>query len=130
MNSERGFNLIELVLSLLLLALGSVVVATQFGQGARGLGVDESVQTAAQLAQRCAEHLIEIRRRNGYASATAAACPALPAAMTALGYTQSLSLVPLAGGPCPTGVGCTRARIQVLKQGVPQSELSLMLAEY
>ncbi len=130
MRRQAGFNLIELVLSLLLLALGSVVVATQFGQGSRGLGVDETVQTAAQLAQRCAEHLIETRRRNGYAGASAATCPALPAAMTSLGYTQSLNLAPIAGGPCPTGVDCLRARIQVLKQGAPQSELTLLLAEY
>ena len=130
MKRQPGFSLIELVLSLLLLALGSVVVATQFGQGARGLGADETVQAAAQLAQRCAEHLIETRRRAGYAGLAGAACPALPPEMAALGYSQALDLAPLVGAPCPTGVDCMRARIQVLQQGTPRSELSLLLAEY
>ena len=130
MSRPHGFSLLELVLSLLLLALGSVVIATQFAQGARGLASDETLQTAAQLAQRCAEHLLGIRRRAGYAAVASATCPPLPAPLGALGYAQSLTLATLATPPCPSGVACLQAEIRISRQGAPASTLHLLLAEY
>ena len=49
--SQRGFSLIELVMVIVVLAVGAAALLQQFTQVAVSLNINEETQTAAQLAQ-------------------------------------------------------------------------------
>ena len=111
----NGFTLIELVAVIVVLGIAAAIFATGFAQLPRSLGVDEEVQTAAQLAQACGEHIVAFRRDSdpsrGYDNIPTgtgiAICNglALPA-----GYTRSVDVSDAGGAaPCPAGAACKHA---------------------
>jgi len=64
---QQGFTLIELVAVIIIIAVAAVPLFGLFSQAGRSLLADETIQTATQLAQARAEHLMAIRRNRGYA---------------------------------------------------------------
>lgn len=114
MNGVRGFSLIELIMILVLLSLGSVVLVRLYGQSVGSLDENVAFQTGAQAVQQCAEHFLGTRRRAGYSAVASTDCTGL--GMPA-GYTRSLSFSTTTGGTgiCPgaASVECTTVLITV-----------------
>ncbi len=114
MNSVRGFSLIELIMILVLLSLGSVVLVRLYGQSVGSLDENIAFQTGAQAVQQCAEHFLGTRRRVGYSAVASTNCTGLT--MPA-GYTRALTLSTTTGGTgvCPGAVtvNCTTVLITV-----------------
>ncbi|WP_158675366.1 type II secretion system protein [Thiohalobacter thiocyanaticus] len=126
---QTGFSLIELVMVIVILALASLAIGSQFMQSARSWMLDEHIQTASQLAQERAEQLLSDRRLNDYA--------AVPAGTTTEtltgnfnGYTRNTQVSVYAGPACPV-LDCREVVITVTDaDGQVRAETSLMVADY
>ena len=123
---QRGFSLIELVVVIVLLGIAAVALLQQFSQAAGSLARNEQIQTAAQLGQACAEHLLAVRRGQDYPTAIGTDCSSLPGLA---GYTTSVAPQ---GSPaaCPVGAVCEELRVTVAHGAETRAQLSLMLVDY
>lgn len=126
--AQHGFTLIEMVMVIVVLAIGSVALMDQFVNASKSYLTDESLQTSAQLAQDCAEQIMATRRVQGYATAIASDCRALPAAYTAAGYaaTASFSAAPPA---CVTAL-CRQVDVVVTHNATERARVVFMLGSY
>ncbi|VAW81358.1 hypothetical protein MNBD_GAMMA13-935, partial [hydrothermal vent metagenome] len=68
MSTQQGFTLIEIILVITLLAIISVPLFGLFSQAGIAVLNNENIQTAIQLAQARAEHLVAVRRNQGYSA--------------------------------------------------------------
>ena len=125
---QRGVTLIEMVIVIVILAIAATAIMDQFVTSARSYETNESVQTAAQLAQECAEHILATRRLQGYATAIAATCPALPAAYTSSGYVRNASFG-AAPAACVTAP-CAQVDVVVTHSGSERARVVFMLGSY
>jgi len=125
---QRGVTLIEMVIVIVILAIAATALMDQFVNSAHSYQTNESVQTSAQLAQECAEHILATRRLQDYATAIASTCPALPAAYTTAGYARSASFG-AAPAACVT-VPCTQVDVAVTRGGTERARVVFMLGSY
>lgn len=125
---NAGFSLIELVLVITLLSISSVGLVALFGQLTNSLAINNHTQTAAQLAQACAEHLLAMRRRSGYAMGGIADCSALPA-LNGFGPPAVTLVDPYAGAGCPAGANCKLFTIDAVYDS-GATTLTLLITEY
>lgn len=123
---QRGVTLIEMVFVIVILAIAATAIMDQFVTGARSYQTNESIQTAAQLAQECAEHILATRRLQGYTTAIAADCTALPSMAS---YTTAVSSSALATAPCAT-TSCTLFDVVVTHDGIERAHVIFMLGSY
>jgi prepilin-type N-terminal cleavage/methylation domain-containing protein len=100
---QRGFTLVEMVMVIVILGIASVALMDQFVNTSKSYLMNEQLQTATQLAQECAEHILATRRVQGYA-AISSTCPTLPATYTTPGavYAVTASLADVT----PPNAGC------------------------
>lgn len=126
---QRGATLIEMVMVIVLLAIAATAIMDQFTTSARSYQINESIQTAAQLAQECAEHILAARRLQGYTTAITVNCPVLPAAYTAAGYvrTRTFGAAPAA---CFTPPECREVTVSVTQGGTTRASVVFMLGSY
>ncbi|HEY9199730.1 MAG TPA: prepilin-type N-terminal cleavage/methylation domain-containing protein [Gammaproteobacteria bacterium] len=125
---QRGVTLIELVLVIVIVAIAAVAIMDPFVTSANSYRTNESVQTAAQLAQECAEHILATRRLQDFTTANATDCPALPAAYTTAGYARTRSFG-AAPSPCFTSP-CTQVDVVVTHSGSERARVVFMLGSY
>lgn len=125
---QCGVTLIEMVIVIVILAIAATAIMDQFVNSARGYQTNESMQTAAQLAQECAEHVLAVRRLQSYTTAAAATCPTLPAAYTTAGYARAVSFG-AAPAACVTAP-CTRVDVAVTRNGTERARVIFMLGSY
>lgn len=125
---QRGATLVEMVMVIVILAGGTVAVMDQFVNSSRSYQTNEATQTAAQLAQQCAEHILATRRLQGHAAATATPtiCDALP---VFTGYTPTVSFAVAPTPPCVTAP-CTLVTVTVTQGGNPRASVVFMLGNY
>ena len=128
---SRGFTLIEVIATMVLLSIGAVGILGMYSTVGRNLGGNQDIQTAAQLAQECVEHIMAARRNNvtvDYAGVTGATfCSAALPVMA--GFTVTTTIVdPYAPAFCPGT--CKRVDISVAKGANVVATSSLMLVNY
>jgi type II secretory pathway pseudopilin PulG len=112
---QCGFSLIELVIIIVVVSVAAVGLLSLWTGIGRSAGQSEETQTATQLAQECAEHILAQKRVNptvGYDNITTTVCNGLPAFT---GYTRSVTLTPTTASPCPVATAgqCQLVRVQV-----------------
>lgn len=119
MKRARGFSLIEMIMIMVLLGLGSVVLVRMYGQSVGSFDKDAVIQTGAQAVQQCGEHILGKRRRstNAYNDLTSSNagtyCDNTTLPMPA-GYVRTLVLTdPYTTGACPPAAVCKRVQITV-----------------
>ena len=110
---QAGFSLIELVVVIVVLAVGAAALLQQFTQVAVSLNINEETQTSAQLAQEAAEQALMDRRNLGYASLVAGTVTENLAGNYA-GFTRVTTITdPSTSAACPAGAGCKDVQVQV-----------------
>lgn len=131
MSRQRGFSLIELVIVMLIISGGVLGLAGAFGNAAKSLTINESLQQAAQYGQECAEKALANRHDNGFAGMAAFACDANPA-----GYTRVAAVGAVYTGTavsaCPNSIQCRDIVITTTStsNGTLNSSITVMLASY
>lgn len=125
---QQGATLIETVLVLVIVAIAATAIMDQFVTSADSYRINEALQTSAQLAQECAEHVLATRRLQGYAAALAATCPALPPAYAAAGYARTAS--PGAAPAACAGASCAQVDVIVTHDATERARVVFMLGSY
>lgn len=127
---QQGFTLLELVLVIVVVALASVPILGQFSQAGQSLLLNETIQTAAQLAQERAETLLAVRRDQGYAAVPPGTGSEVLTGNYS-GYTRTVTVnEPPLGTGCAVGTSCKEVLISVAHSGKPRAALTLMLVNY
>ena len=128
---SRGFTLIEVIATMVLLSVGAVGIIGMYSNVGRNLSGNQDMQTAAQLVQECSEHVLAQRRNNvaiGYAGVTGVNfCSAALPVMAGFTVTTTV-LDPYAPAFCPGA--CKRVTISVAKGAVVVATSTIMLVNY
>lgn len=122
----RGFSLIEIVAIIVVLSIAAVGFTAAYGPLVRSAEATQGIDFAAQLAARCAEHVLGQRRINrlvGFAGVAGDMCGGLNAS----GYTVGTAVAALTGGACPAGRSCKAVTITATN-GTTTRTLNLLLA--
>jgi len=127
---QQGFTLIELVAVIIIIAVAAVPLFGLFSQAGRSLLADETIQTATQLAQAHAEHLMAIRRNHGYADPEVSANLTETLTGNYAGYTRVTTIAPYIGAACPVGAACKQVSVRVDEGGEARSEIVFVLVNY
>lgn len=135
MKSRRGFSLIELVIVIVVVAIGAAAIGSGFAYIARSHELSASMQTAAQIAQECAEHVMGRGRVPGsYASVGVASpstiCNSVPAVPAGFTRTVNVTALGAGGALCSAGWACKRVEILVVRGGRELVRLNFMLVNY
>jgi prepilin-type N-terminal cleavage/methylation domain-containing protein len=127
----RGFTLIEMVLVIVLIGVGTIGVLSMFGQVAKSLPASRDVQAAAEGAQACAEYILGAKRGGAVAvgDIDATICDVLPAVS---GFTRSVAVSDAsASAACPDNAAgtCVQAVVTVASTDVT-SRVTVMMVDY
>lgn len=130
----RGFNLIEFVVVVVVMSVGAVALLGLYSEGAKTFRVNEQVQTAAQMAQACSEHILALRRGpSGYTGIPTGANVTIcdtPVPLLA-GYSRAVTITEIAGGttPCPAGAGvlCKRVQVAINRGATQRAQVTFMV---
>lgn len=135
MRPAAGFTLIELVIVMVIIAVGLLGMTSLFSNSSTSLSTNETLQQATQYAQECAEKAIATRRNNGFAATASFSCGAAPTGFTrTAGITTYDSTAGCNGHtpcPCPSGGtnNCRDITIAVAS-GALSSSITVMLVNY
>jgi prepilin-type N-terminal cleavage/methylation domain-containing protein len=124
----RGFSLVEVILVIVVLAIGMVALVPLFGGLSSGWSQTGDVQTGTQLVQQCGEHILGTRRRQtgGYALIDSNICSGLT---TAGGFSApTVTTNPAYAGTGCFAVPCNLVTITVSK-GVSVLALTTLLLQ-
>ena len=132
-SAGRGFSLIELIVVIVVVSVAAAVLPAFFGGIAKSLGTNEDIQTAAQLAQECSEHILAMRRNPavGFAGIGNTICDALPPPLA--GFARAVDVTPLTDSPpCTVTVAgtCKKAVVTVTRGIAAPAAVTVMLVEY
>lgn len=92
------------------MSIGLVGLSRLFQLTREGPLYGAAVQNATQLAQECAELVLDTRRSTGYSAPTTSTCNslALPS-----GYTRTLQSASTTTNACPSSAACTYWKVAV-----------------
>lgn len=126
MRTRRGFTLIELVMVILVITIAAIGLGAALSRLGQATLLSEDVQTAAEAAQACAEHLLASRRNRGVV-AMDTSCAVVP------GFSGSVVVTtPWVDPACPdpTGTLCRRLRITATVPSGFSSTMDLLVVNY
>jgi prepilin-type N-terminal cleavage/methylation domain-containing protein len=132
----KGFSLIELIIVIVVVAIAAVAIGSAFAYISRSQRLNVDLQSATQIAQECAAHVMGRGRKPGsYAAVIPVASPSticngLPA--IAPGFTRVVNVTTMAAGGalCSAGWACKRVEIIVTRAGANIVTLNFMLVNY
>lgn len=136
--ADRGFTLVETVITMVVLAIASVAIISLQGNIFNGQSGGRKMEIGAQLMQGCAEQMLATRRAIGYgATALAPGSPAAAATASCSGLaigSYAAPVVTITAGNSATITGCPSAAASSCKLvSITQGGLtpvSLMLSSY
>jgi len=129
---RAGFSLIELVMVIVVVAIGVVAIGSAFAYVSRSLALNEELLRSWQIAQECAEHVLgQARAPGSYAAvplgSPSSACDAVPAVA---GYTRTVNVTTMAASAlCSAGWACKRVEIAVTR-GAVTATMNFMMVDY
>jgi len=117
-HKQRGVTLLEMVVVMVLVAVGAVALGGLFTTAVRALPGNEQLQSAGQLAQACAERVYAARHTPGFVFEALPASLAtnhcgVPAGAAAYELTLDEAPQPLPATVCPAGLTCRQLVAQV-----------------
>ncbi len=131
MKAQNGFTLIEMVLVIIIISIATVPLFGLFSQAASSLLTNEKTQTAVQLAQEHAEHLLGIRRNQDFNAAELSGSSTEALSGNFSGYNRSTVITPAPGSPgCPGGASCKEVTISVDEGASSYAEVTFLLVSY
>ena len=134
MKSRQGFSLIELIITIVVVAIAAVAIGSAFTYISRSQRLTVDLLAATQIAQECASHVMGRNRKPGsYAAVPLAApstlCDALPPIDPA--YTRLVNITAAAAGTlCTAGWTCKQVEVRVTGAGRDLVVLNFMLVNY
>jgi prepilin-type N-terminal cleavage/methylation domain-containing protein len=131
---QQGFTLIELITVIIIMAIASVPLFSLFSQTSVSMVANERIQTATQLAQERAEHLLAVRRNQGYAAADISIGQTELLTGNYSNYTRTTSIIdetiPYAGSDCPAVGACKQITVSIAEAGKTRAEIAFVLVNY
>jgi prepilin-type N-terminal cleavage/methylation domain-containing protein len=134
MKRRHGFSIIELIITIVVVAIAAVAFGSAFSYISRSQRLTVDLLTATQIAQECAAHVIGRNRKPGsYATVPLAApstfCDGLPAIDPA--FTRLVNITAVAAGTlCTAGWTCKQVEVRVTRAGRDLVVLNYMLVNY
>jgi prepilin-type N-terminal cleavage/methylation domain-containing protein len=133
--TQTGFTLIEMVLVIIIISVASVPLFSLFSQASTSLLNNETIQTAAQLAQERAEFVLSRKRELGLNGPVAElAVGTIPENLTGNFdiYNRSTEITSLAGGTgvCPSAAPCKQVVVSVDAGGPILAQITFLLVDY
>ena len=131
----KGFTLIELIIAIVVVAIAAVAIGSAFAYMSRSQVLSLDLQTASQLAQECAEHIVgRARKPNNYAlvapvGANSTICDALPAPGAGFTRTVNIQDAGVTGAICTAGWACKHVQVIAGRGGATVS-VNFMLVNY
>jgi len=90
---HRGVTLIELVVVIVVLTVGTALLGKGFYEPARSVADNENIQMTWRVAQACADHALGVRRISGTSGSYAlVTSPLVPACPTLNGITPTIAV--------------------------------------
>jgi prepilin-type N-terminal cleavage/methylation domain-containing protein len=132
----KGFSIIELIIVIVVVAIAAVAIGSAFAYISRSQRLNVELQTATQIAQECAAHVVGRGRKPGSYAAVApiaspsTICDGLPA--IAAGFTRVVNVTNMAAGGalCGAGWACKRVEVIVTRGAANLVTLNFMLVNY
>jgi len=127
---QGGFSLLELVIVMVVTAIGAVALLSLFSGAALTLESNLALQTGAQLAQEKAEQVLADRRNpaRGYGYVQGANYPPEDPVPGFPGYARSVTVTPYSGAACPAGADCRQVVVSVDQGGVLRGQITFLVA--
>lgn len=113
---------------IVVLSISSVGLITLFGQLSGSLEINHDIQSAAQMAQECGEHILAARRDAGFNLGGITDCNTLPT-LSGNGPPSVAITDPYGGSGCPGGASCKLVTITA-SYANSNSTITLLLADY
>ena len=131
---SRGFSLVELVMVIVVVAIGVVGIGAAFAYMSRSLAVNEDLQRTWQVAHECAEQVLATTRapRGHYAALAVASPSTVCDGLAAAGFTRVVNVTAMATGGtslCAAGWSCKRVQVTVTR-GTATANLNFMVVQY
>jgi prepilin-type N-terminal cleavage/methylation domain-containing protein len=114
-HAARGFTLVESIITLVILSLAALGIATLSGNIFNADAGNKDLQVGVQLMQECAEQVLAVRRVSGYATTPSCNVSTMPA-FSGFG-APSVTTTAYTGAACPTGGSCKQVVISVTPAG-------------
>jgi prepilin-type N-terminal cleavage/methylation domain-containing protein len=135
MKRLAGFSILELIIVIVVMAIGAVAIGSAFLYMTRSQRLAGEITTANQIAQECAAHVVGLARHPGtYAAVPAAApsglCNTLPAIEPGFARTLNITTMAAGGALCGGGWACKRVEVLVARGGRDLVALDFMLVNY
>ncbi len=131
MNSQYGFTLIEIILVIVIISVASVPLFGLFSQAGTSMLSNETLQTTIQLAQERAEHLMAVRRNQGYSAADISVGQVENLGGNYTGFIRTTTIDnTYTGSDCPTGATCKKISVDVTESAQTGTEVTFILVNY
>lgn len=133
--TQKGFTLIELVLVVVIISVASVPLFGLFSQASSSLLSNESIQTAAQLAQERSEFVLSRKRELGLNGAVAELTVGtitenLTGNFNVFNRSTGITSLPGGTGGCPGAAPCKQVVVSVDAGGPALAQITFLLADY